>query len=64
MFGRGEFVTVNGQVAVVVATGAEMGDDLADHTAVWFGAAGDGPPEVWTVPTEYLRPAPDPVVRH
>ena len=64
MWERGEFVTINGRVAVVVATGAELGEALSDHTAVWFGKAGEGPPEVWTIPTEYLNPGPEPVVRH
>ena len=45
-------------------TGAEMEEDLNDHTAVWFGEIENGIPVTYTVPTEYLRPGPAPDVRH
>ncbi|MBV9849892.1 MAG: hypothetical protein JO250_09490 [Armatimonadetes bacterium] len=70
---RGDFVELNGRVAVVV--GVEGDPDVPEeHVALWFGEASDqratgedpaaGPPQVWTVPAEYCRPGPRPVYRH
>jgi hypothetical protein len=64
MIRRGDFVQINGRLAVVVATGEELGESLADHSTVWFGTVEDEKPEVWTIPTEYLSHAPSPIVRH
>ena len=64
MFEKGAVVTINGRVGVVVLTGNELSEALADHTAVWFGDVDDGVPEVWTIPTEYLSEGPRPVFRH
>lgn len=61
---RGDFVTLNGRVGVVLATGAELGPELADHAAVWFGGVEAGQPAVWIVATEVLTPGPPPVFRH
>jgi hypothetical protein len=36
MFKKGDFVSINGQVGVVVLTGRELPGDLDDHTGVWF----------------------------
>ena len=64
MFRKGDFVTINKDVGVVVLTGEEMGGSLEDHTGVWFGTDEKGVPEVWTVPTEYLTKGPEPVLKH
>ena len=63
-FALGDFVSLNGRVGVVVATGDDLGEELADHLAVWFGHVADGSPEVWTVPAEYVLPRPEPTPRH
>lgn len=63
-FSHGDFVLLNGQVGVVVATGDELGEELSDHLAVWFGHVAEGSPEVWTVPAEYMLPGPEPTLRH
>jgi hypothetical protein len=78
MFRCGDFVTLNGALAIVVATDGEEVADLEgptivpeEHVALWFGgpsaASREGEaasPEVWTVPMAYCRPAPLPVYRH
>ena len=64
MFKKGDFVTINKDVGVVVLTGDEMDGDLEDHTGVWFGTYEKGVPEVWTIPTEYLKNGPEPVLKH
>lgn len=64
MFTKGEFVTLNDQIGVVILTGTDMGGDLEDHTGVWFGTNDQGSPEVWTIPTEYLRKGPEAVMKH
>lgn len=64
MFNKGEFVTISKQVGVVVRTGEELPGDSEDHTGVWFGIYEKGVPEVWTIPTEYLEKAPEPVYKH
>lgn len=72
-FARGDFVQLDGLLAVVVGTG-EDGGAPEDHLALWFGdppgvrisqgGSGAASPEVWTVPAEYCEPAPDPEVKH
>jgi catechol-2,3-dioxygenase len=52
----GQRVTINGQPAVVV-----LQESVPEgHVALWFGPEA----EVWTVPAEYLQPAPPAVIRH
>ena len=46
MFQRGQIVTVNHRVGIVVFTGMELEGNLDDHTGVWFGTLDDGKPEV------------------
>ncbi|WP_406699588.1 hypothetical protein V5E97_12070 [Singulisphaera sp. Ch08] len=64
MFEKGTIVTINNQVGVVVLTGEDLGGDLEDHTAVWFGPSESEIPEVWTIPTDYLSRGPQPVLKH
>jgi hypothetical protein len=64
MFQIGDFIILNNQVGVVVRTGAELGEDMEDHTGVWFGTCEDNKPEVWTVPSEYLHEAPSALMKH
>jgi hypothetical protein len=64
MYDKGDFVKINKQVGVVVFTGKEMSEDLQDHTGVWFGTHENGAPEIWTIPTEYLKRGPEPVLKH
>ena len=59
-----DFVTLNGRVGVVFLTAAVLGQDLADHAAVWFGAVVAASPEVWLVPTDVLTPGPEPTFPH
>ena len=68
MFERGEIVTVDNRIGVVVRTGRDLceeaGRDLDDHTGVWFGTMHEGLPEVRTIPTEYLSKGPAPNFKH
>ena len=64
MFKKGEFVTINKEIGVVVKTGEELPGDSEDHTGVWFGTYEYGVPEVCTIPTEYLEKGPEPVLKH
>lgn len=64
MFSKGDFVKINDDIGVVVATGDELGGDLLDHTGVWFGICEDGIPEVCTLPTEYLASFSEKKLRH
>lgn len=64
MFKKGDFVTINNRVGVVVMTGEDLPGDMGDHTGVWFGTYEEGIAEVWTIPTEYLSPGPEPVMKH
>ena len=64
MFQKGAFVTINGEVGIVVMTGDELPGDMGDHSGVWFGRCEQGIPEVRTIPTEYLEQGPAPVLRH
>ena len=70
---RGDLVEIDGLLAVVV--GVQGDADVPDeHVAVWFGepkctrvsegGPGAAPPEVWTVPAEYLTRAKSPIVKH
>lgn len=70
---RGDFVELNGRVAVVV--GVEGEPDIPEgHVALWYGEAqgqdatagdtGAGPVQVWTVPAEYCGLGPEPIYRH
>jgi hypothetical protein len=73
MFQRGDFVELDGLLAVVVGTDAD-GRAPEDHVALWFGdprgervskgGAGGLRPEVWTVPSEYCSAAPEAIVKH
>jgi hypothetical protein len=64
MFKKGDFVMINKDVGVVVLTGEEIPGDSLDHTGVWFGTYDKGSPEIWTIPTEYLKKGPEPVLKH
>ena len=64
MLKKGDFVEINKDIGVVVMTGEDLGDDLEDHTGVWFGTYQEGVPEIWTIPTEYLAKGPEPVMKH
>lgn len=64
MFKAGDFVTVGGRLGIVAKTGAELESDVSDHTGVWFGTCDSDSPEVWTIPTEYLKPGPVPTYKH
>jgi hypothetical protein len=78
MLRRGDLVELDGLLAVVVALAGElvgMGELVPeDHVALWFGTppterpseGGEGGaiPEVWTVPADYCRAAPNPVIHH
>lgn len=64
MFNRGDFVKLDNRVGVVVITGEELPGDLDDHTGVWFGTCEHGVPEVWTIPSEYLKEGSEPVLKH
>jgi len=72
-FKRGDLVESNGLLGVVVGV---YGDNYVpeDHIAIWYGSTttsssiqkGQGAlvPEVWTVPQEYVRLAPNPIMHH
>ena len=71
-FKRGDLVESNGLLGVVVGI---YGDNHVpeDHIAIWYGRTttsstqqegGTLIPEVWTVPQEYVRLAPSPIMRH
>jgi hypothetical protein len=78
MLRRGDFVELDGLLAVVVFLAGEpvgVGEFVPeDHVALWFGAPptkraseggeGGAVPEVWTVPAENCPAASRPVVRH
>jgi hypothetical protein len=64
MFHKGDFVTINQDVGIVVMTGDELPGDMGDHTGVWFGRCEERVPEVRTIPTEYLEPGPTPALKH
>ena len=73
MFQNGDFVEIDGLLAVVVGLAGEQ-DVPEGHVALWFGEpqgrrlSEGGPgglvPVVWTVPVDYCRPAKAPDVRH
>jgi hypothetical protein len=70
---KGNFVEVDGLIAVVVATDEDE-NVPGGHLAVWFGepptsrksdgGSGGVSPEVWTVPAEYCLPVDRIVFRH
>ena len=64
MFCKGDFVTINEKVGIVVLTGDALGLDMADHVGVWFGDLKGGVPEVWTIPLEYISKGPQPELKH
>ena len=63
-FKIGDFVEMDGLLAVVVAT-EECSNVPEDHLGLWFGdpkttrisegGLGGSTPEVWTVPAEYCK---------
>ena len=73
MFKLGDFVELDGLLAVVVGT-FESGCAPEDHLALWFGepsairksqgGAGNLEPQVWTVPSEYCLAAAAPIYNH
>jgi hypothetical protein len=73
MFQNGDFVELDGLLAVVVGLGGETGVPEG-HVALWFGepqgrrisdgGAGGLVPVVWTVPAEHCRPAKTPEFQH
>lgn len=72
-FKRGDLVENNGLLEVVVGG---YGDNHVpeDHIAIWYGSNTTTSstqkeesalvPEIWTVPQEYVRLAPSPIMRH
>jgi hypothetical protein len=64
MFKKGDFVTINNEIGVVIFTGDELPGDMDDHTGVWFGPDERGVSDVYTIPTEYLKEGPEPVLKH
>ena len=73
MWSRGDFVELDGLLAVVV--GGEGEPEVPDdHVAVWFGdprsvrksdgGSGGQSPEVWTVPADLLVRAAGPSIKH
>jgi len=73
MFQNGDFVEVDGILAVVVGSNGDNGVP-EDHLAVWFGepqgtrlsegGTGNLTPIVWTVPVDCCRQAIKPEIRH
>ena len=64
MLKKGDFVSINNEIGVVVLTGDDLPTEMGDHTGVWFGTFEEGVPEVWTIPTEYLATGPSPAMKH
>ena len=64
MFKKGDFVTINNKIGIVVMTGEQLPGEMKDHTAVWFGAFEKEVPEVLTIPTDYLATGPEPMMKH
>lgn len=72
-FERGQFVELDGLLAVVVGTSGDQ-NVPDEHLALWFGdppctrisegGSGGQRPDVRTVPAEYCTPAAAPVIRH
>lgn len=70
----GDFIELNGLLAVVVGIIPDEGSALDDHIAIWFGAesqkrisqrgVANEIPEVRTVPADYCKTARPPVFRH
>ena len=64
MLKKGDFVSINNEIGVVVLTGDDLPTEMGDHTGVWFGTFENGVPEVWTIPTECLATGPSPAMKH
>ena len=64
MFKAGDFVILNNRVGVVTRTGNDLGEQMEDHTEVWFGTFDKGLPEVFSIPTEYISVGPQAVKKH
>jgi hypothetical protein len=65
-FKRGDFVTLNDRLTVVVGIEGDAGVP-EDHVALWYGAEEQtsNVPRVWTVPAEYCVPVTDtPIFYH
>jgi hypothetical protein len=65
-FKRGDFVTLNDRLTVVVGIEGDAGVP-EDHVALWYGAEEQtsNVPRVWTVPAEYCIPVTDtPIFYH
>ena len=70
----GDFIELDGLLAVVVRIIPDEDGNHDDHLSIWFGTesqkriyqggAGNAVPEVWTVPAEYCQSAQSPVFRH
>ncbi len=64
-FEIGQFVMLPGSG---LGTVTHLPDDCyvsEDHVGVWFGTIdGDGQPIICTIPSDYLRPGPNPVFQH
>ena len=73
MWSRGDFVELDGLLAVVVGVEGEP-EVPEDHVAVWFGdprsvrksdgGSGGQSPEVWTVPADLIVRAAGPSIKH
>ena len=66
-FALGQFVHLDHSGIGVVVALPSIGDvDVPDdHLGVWFGDCDDfGAPIACTVPVDYFKPAPKPVVQH
>lgn len=64
MFKKGDSVTINGDHGLVVMDGKEIPGDAEDQLGVFFGTFEDGRPEVWIIPSEYLREGPPVLLKH
>lgn len=73
MLKRGDFVELDGRLAVVVGLPGDL-EVPEDHVALWFGTPqckrsseggpGGATPDVWTVPAEYCETASPPKIHH
>lgn len=61
---KAQFVMLDAK-RIGIIVGTELDANVPDdHVAIWFGNMENGKPEVWTVPAEYCKRAPDPVYKH
>ena len=66
-FALGQFVHLDGSGIGVVAALPSADDPTVpeDHLGVWFGGRDDsGAPIVCTIPADYFKNAPAPVIQH